>query len=157
MAAIVLIRGDDGRMQGLGERSVREYATWRRMVEELSVGQTLEFSYRKPRSPGFHKLFFVMLNALYDAQERFDDIDDLRAWLTVGAGYCTFIPGTDGSLCALPKSIKWSAMDDVDFRALVVAVWRFLRGGRAQAFLWPHLTAGKVCEGVEQLLSGFEE
>jgi hypothetical protein len=157
MATVVILRGDDGRITGLGDKGERDYALWRRMVSELAIGQTLEFSYRLPRSPGFHKLFFRMVAALFDAQERFDDVDQLRVWLTIGSGHCTFVPGRDGTLCAIPKSIKWSSMDDAEFRSLVAAVWHFLRSGHAQAVLWPQLADGQAAEGVEQLLAGFED
>lgn len=152
----MIVKTDAGRLEGFGEKGQRAYAKWRNKVENMEVGETLQFSWKQPRSPRFHRMFFGMLGVLFDQQEQFADVDQLRAWLTVGAGYCEFVPGPKGRMVALPKSIAWTSMDDNEFRELVVAVWQFIRTEHAQRFLWPHLEPIKTEETVEMLLAGFE-
>lgn len=156
MSDVVIVRGEDGRVRGLGEKGERAFDRWRRKVEAMEPGETLAFSWREPRSPKFHRLFFVMLADLFDRQEQFADVDQLRAWLTVGAGYCEFVPGPTGRMVALPKSIAWERMDDTEFRELVVEVWKFLRSEHAQRFLWPHLPLATASEAAEQVLVGYD-
>jgi hypothetical protein len=156
VSAVVIVRGEDGRLQGLGQRGERAYAKWRAKVEALEVGETLQFEWREPRSPRFHRMFFAMLHELFERQEQFADQDQLRAWLTVGAGYCDFVPGPTGRMVALPRSIAWVKMDDGEFRALVTAVWQFLRTEHAIRFLWPHVEYSAAADGVEQVLIGWD-
>ncbi|MEO8807922.1 MAG: DUF1367 family protein [Burkholderiaceae bacterium] len=156
MSDVVIFKGDDGKLQGFGQKGGRAYAKWRTTVENLEVGETLQFSWRAPRSPKFHRMFFGMLGQLFDRQEQFADVEQLRAWLAVGAGYCEFVPGPKGRMVALPKSIAWASMDDTEFRELVVAVWDFIRTEHAQRFLWPHLEPAETDMTVEELLIGWQ-
>lgn len=156
MSQVVIVKTDAGKLEGFGEKGRRAYAKWQSKVKAMEIGETLEFTWKSPRSPKFHRMFFGMLGALFDQQEQFADVDQLRAWLTVGAGYCEFVPGPKGRMVALPKSIAWVAMDDSDFRELVDAVWAFLRTAHAQNFLWPHLDSARTSEMVEAVLIGYE-
>lgn len=155
MTQITIIKNDQGRLEGLDERGQRAYAKWRRLVTDLPVGQTLTFSYRFPRSPGHHRLFFAKLQSLLARTEEFTKLDDLRRWLTLGAGYFDMIPGLDGKPQAIPRSIDFDAMDEIDFAELHRAVDEFLWTARAQAVLWPHLNAEGRYRCVESLLTEF--
>lgn len=156
MSDVVVYKDEAGKLRGLGEKGDRAWQRFRSYLESMAVGETISFAWFKPRSPKFHRLFFAFLGELMDRQEQFDDINALRAWLTVGAGYATFVPGPTGRMVALPKSIAWHRMDDNEFRELVLAVWDFLRTEHAQRFLWPHLDDGKAVEQVETLLLGYQ-
>jgi hypothetical protein len=153
---VVIVKDDTGKLRGLGEKGERAYSRFRSHVERMEPGETIGFKWEKPRSPRFHRMFFGMLGTLFDQQEQFADLDQLRAWLTVGAGYCEFVPGPSGRMVALPKSIAWSKMEDNEFRELVNEVWAFLRSEHGQRFLWPHLSADKQAEAVESVLMGWE-
>lgn len=155
MGDVTIVKTEHG-IDGLGETGKRAWARWKQRVADLELGETIGFSYRLPRSPKFHKLFFAMLGALTDSQEQFEQ-EQLRAWLIVGAGYCDFVPGPKGRMVALPKSMKWESMDDDEFRELVIAIWRFIRTEHAQQFLWPMATPQARHDGVERLLIGWEE
>lgn len=156
MSDVVIVKAEDGKLQGFGAKGGRSYAKWQRTVREMEIGETLQFSWRKPRSLKFHRMFFGMLGQLFDRQEQFADVDQLRAWLCVGAGFCEFVPGPKGRMVALPKSIAWVSMDDNEFRELVIAVWQFIRTEHAQRFLWPHLEPVQTELTVEELLIGWE-
>lgn len=153
---VVVYRDATGKLVGLGDKGARAWARFQDRVRNLEVGETLDFEWKQPRSPKFHRLFFAMLHTLFDRQEQFADVDQLRAWLTVGAGYCEFVPGPTGRMVALPKSIAWSRMDDDEFRDLVAATWVFMRTQHAHRFLWPHLDAADAELMVEELLAEFE-
>lgn len=139
MSKVVLIKDEAGKLRGIDPANERAYRKWRKQVQELPVGQTLGFSYRLPRSPGHHKLFFAKLNALLDRTEAFANIDKLRYWLTMGAGYFDLIPGFDGTPNAIPRSIDFDRMDEAEFSELHRAVDEFLMTDRALETLWPEL------------------
>ncbi len=140
MSRVVLVKDDTGKLAGLGEKGTRAWAKFRRRIDAMACGETLEFEWREPRSPQHHRLFFAQVNSLFDAQEQFQDADRLRQWLTVGAGYCDFVPGPGGRMVALPKSINWAAMDQVEFGELHAAVLAFMWTQQARRFLWPQLS-----------------
>lgn len=157
MSAVVVTKGQDGKLQGHGERGQKAYAKFRRRVEEMQPGDTLHFQWHEPRSPKHHGLFFAKLDALLDRQEQFDTDDKLRAWLTVGAGYCDFVPGPTGRMVALPQSIAWHRLDEADFADLHAKVDAFLWTEHARRFLWPHLSEQQTYDMVDQFLTEFSK
>ncbi len=155
MSAVVVTKGQDGKLQGMGEKGARAWAKFQRRVAGLMPGETLHFEWREPRSPAHHGLFFAKLHALLDRQEQFADADQLRAWLTVGAGYCDFVPGPTGRMVALPQSIAWHKLDEADFADLHAKVDAFLWTEHARRFLWGHLTTQQTYDVVDQFLTEF--
>ena len=153
---IVVVKDEQNKLRGFGEKGQRAWLRFRNAIEALEIGETLSFAWHKPRSPKFHRMYFGMLGALFDRQEQFADVDQLRAWLTVGAGFCEFVPGPTGRMVALPKSIAWHRMDDNEFKELVLATWAFIRTEHAQRFLWPHMQPLVADQMVDEFLLGFE-
>lgn len=140
MPELVIYKDEStGRMQGWGEKGVRAWNKWRKIVRELAPGEMVHFTYRMPRSPQHHKFFFARLNELFERQERFEDVDRLLEWLKVGAGHADLVPGRDGTLVAIPKSIAWHSLDEQEFIEFTRAMTDFLWTPYAQAALWPHL------------------
>ena len=155
MAEVVVYRDERGKLAGYGEAGARAWARFQKMLARLAQGETLVFKWWEPRSPGFHKLFFSKLHALFERQERFDDVDKLRTWLTVGAGEADFMPGPRGRLVAIPKSIAWHKLDEADFRELVRKIDDFLWTHHAREFMWPQLSTEQTYEILEGLRGQF--
>lgn len=155
MSDLVITKGEDGRLRGIGDAGERAYARWRKAVEALQPGETLRFQWWMPRSQAHHRLWFAKLSALHSMQEQFEDVDKLRQWLTVGAGYCDFVPGPKGRMVALPQSIAWHRLDESDFAELHAKVDQFLWTDGARRFLWPHLSDQQSYEMVETLMQEF--
>ena len=151
MPDLVVFRAEDGKLQGLGEKGRRAWEKFRRVVEGLEVGETMGFSYRLPRSPNHHRFFFARLAELFARQERFDDDERLLEWLKVGAGFVDLMPGPDGALVAMPKSISWVTLDEQGFIEVHRAIRDFLMTPRAQEYLWPHLAP----HARNQMVEGF--
>lgn len=155
MSKVTLIKDDTGKLRGIDPAHERAYQKWRKQVLELQVGDTLGFSYRMPRSPGHHRKFFGKLNALLDRTEAFGDLDKLRYWITMGAGYFDLVPGFDGKPNAIPKSIDFDSMDEAEFSELHRAVDDFLMTERAVVTLWPHLHPANGLGMAEALIREF--
>ncbi|WP_137921677.1 DUF1367 family protein [Hydrogenophaga sp. 2FB] len=156
MSKVVIIKNDQGRLEGIDLQGQRAYQKWRRLVTDLPVGQTLSFSYRMPRSPAHHRLFFAKLNSLLARTEAFTELDKLRYWIVMGAGYFDLVPGFDGKPNAIPRSLDFESMDEVEFGELHRQVDSFLWGPRAQQTLWPHLDEEGRYRCVESFLREFE-
>lgn len=139
MTSITILKGNDGKLQGIDEKGQRAYQKFKRMVADLDYGQTISFAYRFPRSPKHHRLLFAKLQSLLQRTEAFTDLDHLRHWVVMGAGFCDFVPGMDGKPNAIPKSMDFDNMDEADFSELHRAMDAFLWTARAQETLWPAL------------------
>lgn len=149
MSDVVLVKAEDGKLQGLGLRSGNAYARWIATVQRMEVGETLRFSFRLPRSPKHHRLFFAKLNSLFEMQEQYAEESALLAWLKVGAGHADLGPGPHGHMVAIPKSINWENLEEADFAELHQQVDAFMWTPRARRFLWPHMDDAKTMEMVE--------
>ena len=156
MSVVQLVKDACGKLAGFGARGERAYARFLAAVRDLEAGEMLSFEYKVPRSGPFHRRHFKMLWAFFAAQEQFVDEHDFRKWTEVGAGHVQFVPGPDGRMVALPKSISYEALDDEPFRELHEKVVRFLRSQHATRFLWPHLSDLQAGNMVETILAEFE-
>jgi hypothetical protein len=152
---VVLIRTEEG-LKGLGEKSGKHYDEWRNHVRSLEVGQTVRFSWKKPRSLKFHGLHFALLTRVYEAQEQFQSFDAFRLWVQVGAGLCDLVPGPTGKPVAIPRSISFETMDDLEFADHHQAAKDFLRSSHACRFLWPMLPEAAAGRAIDELVAEFE-
>lgn len=157
MADVWVCRGEDGKLRGWGAKGERAFAKFLRAVQQLGEGELMRFGFRLPRSGPYHRRFFAILGALHGAQEQFEDEDELRLWLQVGAGHCLFVPGPTGRMVAIPKSIDYVSLDQAEFEQVVDSVIRFVRSDHAQAFLWPHLGRDARSRMVDAVLAEFGE
>ena len=154
MSELVIFKGADGKLEGWGEKGRRAFQKFRKIIAELEVGETVQFSYRLPRSPRHHRFFFARLAELFDCQERFASVEHLLEWLKVGAGHVDFLPGQDGVPCAIPRSIAWHNLDEQGFIEFTRAMNDFLWTPHAQAVLWPHLDERQRWAMVDQWFQG---
>lgn len=156
MADFVIVRKEDGELDGLGEKGRRAWAKFCKLMRELEVGETLKFSYHLPRSPRHHRFFFAKMTGLLERQEQFVELNDLLEWLKVGAGHVTFMPGSKGELIAMPESIAWHKLEEQDFIEFHRAVNDFLWSEHAMAYLWPHLSFERAYTCVDHWHRDFE-
>lgn len=149
MPELIICKDNTGQLEGFGEKGRRAWLKFRKTVAELEPGETMEFSYRLPRSPQHHKFFFARLQALFERQEAFEDVERLLTFLKVGAGLVDFMPSPRG-LVAVPQSIAWVNLDEQQFVEATRAIRDFLWTDVAQAALWPHLSEQRRYQMVER-------
>lgn len=157
MSELIVTRNEDGQLAGLGDKGDRAYQRFLRAMRELAMGDTLKLAYWLPRSPGFHRRHFKILNEVYRQQEAFNDPDDMRKWLEVGAGFCTFCPHPTVGLMAIPKSIAWEKLEQAEFEEHHAKVMAFLRSVRATRYLWPRMSDLQADEFINNVLARFGE
>lgn len=91
-------------------------------VKKIKQGDTVKCEVTKPRNIKFHKKFFALMNLVYQNQERYEHIDDLREQLTIAAGYYTTTYTLEGVEQQKAKSISFAAMDELEFGELYNAL-----------------------------------
>lgn len=155
MSIITVTKNAEGKVAGLTEKDAKAFARFNRQLESLERGEIMTIEMWFPRNPKLHGRHFAILSAVFGSQEQFPDLDQFRMWAQVGAGHCTFVPGPTGRMVALPKSIKWSKMDDEEFGDHHAKVIAFLFSEHARHFLWPHLSNHDSYEMVDTLLAEF--
>lgn len=143
MSQLVIFKNESGKLEGFGEKGRRAWLKFLKVVEGMTPGETLGFTYKLPRSPQHHRFFFLKLADLFHRQEVFGDQGRLLDWLKVGAGHVDLLPGQDGTPVAIPKSISWEALEEQEFIEFARAMNDFLWTPYAQAVLWPALSEDK--------------
>lgn len=151
MPELVVVRNENGKLEGMGEKGRRAWEKFKSRVDALDIGETLFFSYRLPRSPNHHRFFFARMNELLARQERFDELDRMLDWIKVGSGFAELMPGKDGIPAAIPMSIAWHKLEEQEFIEVHRAMVDFLWTPHAQAFLWPQLSDERRYEQVHEL------
>lgn len=81
---------------------------------KLKIGEDYEVEIKKPRNYQFHKKYFALINLCFENQDKFEDINDLRYYLTMKSGYVKRIDTGSGEMI-LPKSISFASMDKIEF------------------------------------------
>ncbi|WP_236903915.1 DUF1367 family protein [Comamonas serinivorans] len=147
-----------GAVDGLGEKGKRQ---WRRLwasIFRLEPGEIVEIVSHKARSGPFHRRHMAMEQALFEAQERFEQFRSFRDWLKVGAGHVEWFPGPKGGVIPVPNSISYAELEDNDMREVHVQMVRFLRTEHAQRTLWPGIKDPvKRADAMNAFLMGFDE
>src|SRR5438477_8931279 len=97
-------------------------------VQRLKENQKLLVDAKTPRSPENHAHFFALLHAALEHLEGFADEDALLDSLKMATGHVRQIMLVDGTMVFIPKSIRFAAMPEEQFkrfkeRALFVLSW----------------------------------
>lgn len=154
-AVTLVIDRDTGKLEGMTEKDRKGWGRFLNKVKSLA-DSCITFEWREPRSGPYHRRFFAILGDAFDAQERFDDAEQFRAWLQVGAGFADFLPHPTQGLIAVPKSIAYAKLEQAEFEEVANRVWSFYRSEHARQTLYPHLSDAQSWEMIETILMRFD-
>ncbi|OFZ67935.1 MAG: hypothetical protein A2V79_05445 [Betaproteobacteria bacterium RBG_16_56_24] len=146
-----------GVLDGFGQDDKKAWRRFWKRVTQAEPGEMFNVEVVSPRSGKFHRFHMAMEQSLFDSQDRFDDFEMLRSWLKIGSGWVKWVPGAKGGIVPLPKSISYAKADEDEFQQYHAGVVRFLRGGHAAKYLWPHLDQLARDEMMECILQVFEQ
>ncbi len=155
--AVVARRVIFGIVDGLGERGRKQ---WRRLwngLMRLEPGEMVEIKTIQPRLGWYHRKHMALEQAVFEAQERFEDFESFRTWLKVGAGFVDWYPGPKGGVIPVPRSIRYSKLEQGEMEQFHGHAVDFLRTEHAGRTLWKHLDARRRIEMIESILGGFGE
>ena len=144
-------------LQGIDEKN---HNSWKRFIRNLfglEDGEIAEVSTRIPRSGPFHRFHMAIEQAVFDAQERFNNFEMFRNWLKIGSGHVEWVPGAKGGIVPLPKSISYADLSEEEMREVHKNMITFLRGEHAAPYLWKHLDTDEAHEMMDATLRGFDQ
>lgn len=90
--------------------------------KKLPNNEVFEITYTKKRNIKFHRKFFALVKMVFDNQERYSFMEDLRNDLTIEAGYYYEIVNIHGEEVKKAKSISFSSMDNIEFNEVYNSV-----------------------------------
>ena len=87
-------------------------------LKKIKVGEIYEYEYKQVRNSKCNAKFHVLINLVFNNQERYDDIETLRHQLTIYAGYYNLNYTLDGEEYKTAKSISFAKMSEEEFNDL---------------------------------------
>lgn len=91
-------------------------------LRRFKAGEPFMADVTKPRNLRFHKKSFALFNMVFENQEVYTNIDDMRYDLTIEAGYFNEGLNIYGEVVKRAKSISFASMDDLEFGEYYEAV-----------------------------------
>ena len=82
----------------------------------------------KPRSYQHHKLAFALLNMTYENQDKYTSFEHFRKAVAIAAGHVDELITLEGEVLLQPKSISYSALDEVEFSKVMAEMMRVCAG-----------------------------
>lgn len=143
-------------IDGCTDKDKKAWRGFWKGVATAGSGEYFSITIKRQRSGPFHRLTFAMLQAVFKAQERFDDMRIFRQFVKLGAGFVDYLPNADGELRAVPKSQSFDDCSEEDVRQFFDDAKAFLRTTRAQKTLWPDSAPKAAEQGMETILEQFE-
>ena len=144
-------------LRGVDDKNDKRWRRFLRQVFSLEHGEIAEIGTRIPRSGPFHRFHMAIEQAVFDAQERFQQFEQFRNWLKIGAGHVEWVPGAKGGIVPLPKSTSYAELEEPAMREVHEAMMAFLRGPHAAIYLWKQLGGDGAAEMMESILRGFDQ
>jgi len=83
-----------------------------------SRGKEVALILKRERNLNFHRKGWALLNTIFDAQEQYEDPEQLRLALTIAAGHVDYIKLLDGGVTLYPKSWAFDKMSEEEFEHL---------------------------------------
>jgi hypothetical protein len=94
-------------------------------LEDLT-GHEVKAVITKPRNIQFLRKYFALLKVGLDMCPENYNPEQFRAYVQAGAGWCEFLSDRNGRLIAIPRSISFGKMDEIEFAQLYGAVLDFI-------------------------------
>lgn len=146
-----------GFVDGLGEKGRRQWrGFWSRLLR-MEPGEMVEVKTHQSRVGWYHRKHMALEQAVFEAQEKFEEFESFRTWLKVGSGFVDWHPGPKGGVIPVPKSISYSKLEQGAMEDFHTAAVAFLRTEHAGRTLWRHLNPLQRIDMIESVLGEFRE
>lgn len=106
----------------LGGSIIPAYDQDKEKLKRFKAGEPFMAEVTKPRNLRFHKKAFALFNMVFQNQEVYTNLDDLRYDLTIEAGYFNEGVNIHGEVIKRAKSISFAQMDDTEFSEYYEAI-----------------------------------
>ena len=91
------------------------YDSDKEAVKKIKAGEDVEIDIKRPRNLAFHRKTFSLFNLVFDNQDHYKNLEELRKDLTIEAGYFTKRYNMHGVEIIEAKSISFAAMNQDTF------------------------------------------
>lgn len=96
-------------------------------LKKFKEGEMILVRVDRPRNPKLHRKYFALIKVTFENQEYFQDIEHLRKFLEMAAGYyeIAYLPNRKtGEIVTQywPKSIAWDKLGQDEFQELFEGV-----------------------------------
>jgi len=96
---------------------VPEFSSDYEALSKIKNNTTYKIKIVKPRNVKFHRKYFALLNCYFDNQHTFLEMEDLREWVQMTAGFLKVVTTPTGTIYKA-KSINFASMDEIAFSEL---------------------------------------
>lgn len=86
-------------------------------LQGIKHGDVVSVEIKRPRNLLHSRKFFAMLQIVFDNQEHYTSLDDLRAVCLCEIGHCNTVQRPDGYI-KYPRSMNFASLDQDEFNAL---------------------------------------
>lgn len=104
-----LVKGPDGALRASTETDEEAIRAYR-------VGDVIKAKVSKPRNGKHHRLGMMLLQAVFDNQDRYTSFDAFLNEVKVLTGHCETHISVSGQAYFVTKSISFESMDEIEFR-----------------------------------------
>jgi hypothetical protein len=87
-------------------------------AKKLKAGVEYQCEIKLPRNYNFHKKYFALLNLVFDNQETYINLNDLRHDLIIECGLYSEHLNMQGNNVKIANSISFASMDEAQFSEL---------------------------------------
>ena len=91
------------------------YDSDKEAVKKIKAGDDVEIEIKRPRNLAFHRKTFSLFNLVFDNQDHYKNLEELRKDLTIEAGYFTKRYNMHGVEIIEAQSISFAAMNQDTF------------------------------------------
>ena len=85
------------------------------VLGKIKQGAEVMVEVTRPRNIRHHRLFFALVQIIFNNQDRYESEEHLLTALKVALGHCETIVLQSGAPAYIPKSIAFAKMDQVAF------------------------------------------
>lgn len=85
-------------------------------LDYVNVGECVTVNITKSRNIRFHRLFFSLVNLVFENQDVYDNKKDFLVEVKLKCGIYDIHVTTKGKLMYIPGSISFAKMDETEFR-----------------------------------------
>jgi hypothetical protein len=96
----------------------------RQALRAIGQGEVVRIKLHRDRNPRHHRLFFALLNLVFDNQDKYLSIEALRFAVTIQAGYVEEIRLRGDAVTLKPKSLAFGSMDQNEFKTFYQAAMK---------------------------------
>ena len=104
-------KSENGKLIPSSEKAIK-------IFNKVQIGDEILIDFKAKRNTQFHKKGFALLNLVFQNQDRYSNMEDLRTEFKLKAGYYSEHITTKGKIIYVPKSMAFSEMDENEFDEL---------------------------------------